>query len=129
MAVDTVIHLDDSRDLRELVRRAIAKIDPQIRYHGTDGASEAITWMTAAEPSRLVVLLDLDMPELDGCEVLRLLASRDLLPRCKVVMFSSSTSDADRERCLALGACRYCIKPPAWDALVAELRDVLAVDA
>jgi len=129
MAVDTVIHLDDSRELRELVRRALLKIDPQIRYQGTDGASEAIAWMTAAEPSRLVVLLDLDMPELDGFEVLRLLGDQNLLPRCKVVMFSSSTGEADQERCLALGASRYCVKPLAWDALVAELRRVLAGNA
>jgi len=129
MAINTVIHLDDSRDLRELVRRAIIKIDAQVRYQGTDSATEAITWMSAAEASQLVVLLDLDMPELDGFEVLRLLGTKDLLPRCKVVMFSSSTSETDRERCLALGACRYCVKPLAWEALVAELRTVLTVHA
>jgi len=125
MAVATVIQLDDSRALRDLVRRAISQVAPHIHYRGTDRAAEAVAWMDAADHSRLLVLLDLDMPELDGFEVLRLLEAKGLLARCRVVMFSSSTADTDRERCLALGACQYCIKPVAWDALLTELRRLL----
>jgi len=57
-----------------------------------------------------LVLVDLNMPRMNGFEVLR--AMRELgLEGVNTVVWTSSLADADRERCLAMGAREFLSKP------------------
>lgn len=103
-----VLIADDSAVVRGLVARWITEAGFQLVGTASNGRI-AIEMMSRHDPD--VVLLDIDMPELDGTEALpRMLAAS---PTLQVVMMSTlTTRNADISlKCLALGAVDYIAKP------------------
>ncbi len=103
-----VLIADDSAVVRGLVARWITEAGFHLVGTASNGRI-AIDMMTRHDPD--VVLLDIDMPELDGTEALpRMLAAS---PSLQVVMMSTlTTRNADISlKCLALGAVDYIAKP------------------
>ena len=76
--------------------------------------SEAVERALVLEPD--VVLMDIQMPLLDGIEATRCL--RRVLPSARIVLVSSSTSTADRRRAREAGAFASIAKGLGTDALV-----------
>ncbi len=103
-----VLIADDSVVVRGLVARWIGEAGFNVVGTAPNGRV-AIEMMARLDPD--VVLLDIDMPELDGTEALpRILAAS---PSVQVVMMSTlTTRNADISlKCLALGAVDYLAKP------------------
>ncbi|HEY1784389.1 MAG TPA: response regulator [Pirellulales bacterium] len=76
-----------------------------------------------------VILLDLQMPKLNGFEVLRQLRADDAFADTAVVILTASTEDEEKQRALALGATGFLYKPIDRDRLLAGLRSILASQA
>ncbi len=121
-----VLVVDDSVVVRRLVTRLLDE-DPGIEVAGVaaDGR-RALAVLPQVDPD--VVVLDVEMPELDGLATLA--AIRERHPRVRVIMFSSLTERgaATTLEALALGASDYVTKPPALspsDAVLAEVREQL----
>jgi len=119
-----VLIADDSAVVRGLVARWIGEAGFNVVGTASNGRI-ALEMMGRHDPD--VVLLDIDMPELDGTEALpRMLAAS---PTLQVVMMSTlTTRNADISlKCLALGAVDYLAKPESnrgvttSDAFRAEL--------
>ena len=119
-----VMIADDSAVVRGLVARWIGEAGFNVVGTASNGRI-ALEMMARLDPD--VVLLDIDMPELDGTEALpRMLAAS---PSVQVVMMSTlTTRNADISlKCLALGAVDYLAKPESnrgvttSDAFRAEL--------
>jgi CheY-like chemotaxis protein len=66
-----------------------------------------------------LVLLDLNMPRLDGFQVLTWIRKQPSLHDLQVVIFSSSDEPRDINRAHALGANSYLVKPHSMDELIA----------
>jgi signal transduction histidine kinase len=64
-----------------------------------------------------LVLLDINMPRMDGFELLERMRVEKLLDRVAVVMCSTSTYQEDIARAKDLGACGYLAKPPDFNRL------------
>ena len=99
--------------------RATARL---FRANGFDAAfvcsgAEALALLASDEPAPDVVLLDINMPDMDGLEVLRLVRSDPAHRDVAVVMYSARCDDATREAAEALGADGYVIKPCGWEQL------------
>ena len=73
-----------------------------------------------------LVLLDINMPEMDGWETLRLLRADQQLDQLHIVMFSVKGELSDKVQSLKEGASSYITKPFVVDELVARVRRVLA---
>ncbi|WP_052007308.1 CHASE domain-containing protein [Burkholderia paludis] len=76
-----------------------------------------------------VVLMDVQMPEMDGLAATRAWRAReqrDGLPRVPVVAMTAHAMEGDRERCLAAGMDGYVSKPVSVEALVREIDRVTA---
>ena len=63
------------------------------------------------------MLLDINMPRMDGFELLERMRAEKLLDRVAVVMCSTSTYEEDISRAKDLGACGYLTKPPDFSRM------------
>jgi chemotaxis family two-component system response regulator Rcp1 len=78
-----------------------------------DGAVAMDYLMRPADENVLprLIMLDLNLPRLDGRHVLRAVKSDQILRRIPVIVFSSSTAQRDIADCYDLGASCYLCKP------------------
>jgi CheY-like chemotaxis protein len=116
-----VLVVDDQEDVRELIRVALA-ID------GTD-VSEASSGEAALEQLERgavpdLVVLDIQMPVMDGWEVLERVRERPETHDLPVVVCTVKASQLDAERGWRLGCDGYVTKPFTIDRLTAEVRRV-----
>lgn len=114
-----VLIVDDDPMFRLAVAAAITE-DPDVEVmvaEAEDGAA-ALASVEAAQPD--VVIIDLNMPVLDGMEASRII--RDRWPKIRVVMLTSSDRSEDRARAQLLGVDTFITKT----ALVhRQLRDTI----
>lgn len=79
---------------------------------------EALAWIPrweAGEPLPLVILLDINLPRVDGLEVLRQLREHPVSQALPVVVMTSSSEDRDIQAAYRLHANSYIIKPVDFD--------------
>jgi two-component system chemotaxis response regulator CheY len=109
--------VDDSRVVRKVARRILEDLGFEVAEAG-DGA-EGLAWCRTEMPD--TVLLDWNMPVMDGLEFLRRLRAEPggAAPR---VVFCSAESDLDRMReALDAGADEYIMKPFDGDIVASKL--------
>lgn len=75
----------------------------------------------AADPEIDLVLLDINMPKMNGFEVLQELRVRELLPALRVIVVTTEGRDEDAQRGLAAGAAAYLTKPFRADEVRAAI--------
>ena len=80
----------------------------------------------AAAPRPSLILLDLNMPKVNGTEVLERLREEPELCRIPVVVLTTSDEERDIAASYALGANAYMVKPSAFDDMVSVARIVKA---
>jgi len=71
-----------------------------------------------------LMLLDINMPIMDGFEVLHALSADVRLKRIPVCILSTSSDETDMRRARNLGARAYMVKPPTLQQLEEALEDV-----
>jgi len=131
-AVDILL-VEDNPDDAELTIRELKKHHlANNLFHVEDGA-EALDFIFAtgkftgtrdiSSPPK-VVLLDIQMPKLNGIEVLRKMKSDEQTKTTPVVMLTSSNQDPDIKICYALGANSYIVKPVDFDRFSEAIKDL-----
>lgn len=113
---------DDERSVRLLVAATLASEDYEI-LEAADGA-EALALARAERPR--AVLLDVDMPEMNGLDVCRHIRADPELAATTVVMLTSAAEPGDRERATAVGAVEYLTKPFSPLELIGVIERVMA---
>lgn len=78
----------------------------------------------AGTPLPGLILLDLNMPRMDGREALEKIKGRPELRRIPIVVLTTSKGDEDILRTYDLGANSYITKPVTFDSLVQIMRDL-----
>ena len=71
-----------------------------------------------------VVLLDIQMPKVNGIEVLRIMKTDDRTKSTPVVILTSSKEDPDIQQCYALGANSYIVKPVNFERFAEAIRNL-----
>ncbi|HRD87478.1 MAG TPA: Hpt domain-containing protein [Accumulibacter sp.] len=112
--VPTIIIVDDSLTVRKITSRLLAREG----YHvmtAKDGV-DALEQMVAVVPD--VMLVDIEMPRMDGFELTRNVRADTRLGAVPIIMITSRTADKHRQYALELGVNHYLGKPFQEDELL-----------
>jgi CheY-like chemotaxis protein len=112
-----VLVADDNPAGRELVREILDDLVSSLQEAAN--GSEALEKIRHAPPD--LVLLDIQMPEMDGFQVLREIRRDPTLKNLRVVALTAFAMQGDRERALAAGFDDYITKPVTGAKLIAQL--------
>jgi two-component system response regulator DevR len=114
-----VMLVDDHALVRSAVRQAISAPDIELVGEAAT-AQEAIALAPVLRPD--VLLLDIDLPGMNGIQLVQELAPR--LPQTKIVMLTVSSSERDLFEAIGRGAAGYLTKDLSPEALLRALRGV-----
>ncbi|HEX6483804.1 MAG TPA: response regulator [Ktedonobacteraceae bacterium] len=117
-----ILIADDSVYMRQSLRQVLEHENYTI-FEAHDGM-EALEQMLEQTPDLL--LLDIEMPNLNGFDLLSIIRANPLLSKLKVILLTSRSSEKHRQRALELGALDYLIKPCPQDVLLDTVQSVLA---
>lgn len=112
-----ILLVEDDSITTYLHERLIKKVYPELKLVVRANGREALHYMQSCldqkKPLPGIVLLDLNMPVMDGYEFLRMFRrlSLPLFHRTRVVVLSSSDMISDQEQARQLGASCYLSKP------------------
>lgn len=120
MSTGPILLVEDNPDDVELTRIAFAEAKIANQLHVVGNGAEALDYLFARgdyagrdggheQPS--LVLLDLNMPRMDGREVLQAIRADASTRSLPVVVLTTSTEPFDVEACYSLGANSYIRKP------------------
>jgi chemosensory pili system protein ChpA (sensor histidine kinase/response regulator) len=119
----TVLVVDDSPSIRRVVSTTIKKAGwrPVAAKDGLEALE--ILHQSASLPDLL--LLDVEMPRMDGYELLSTLKAQETYSHIPVVMVTSRAGEKHRRKALDLGASGYVIKPYQEQALLNTIRQLV----
>lgn len=117
-----VLVVDDSKVMRDMIV-ACLRPEPALAFTHAGSGLEAIEKLSL-KPYQLVVL-DLNMPDIGGLEVLEFVRGQDQLKKVPIMVVTTRGDEGSRDRALAAGADRFLTKPFAPEVLLAEARALL----
>jgi CheY-like chemotaxis protein len=116
-----ILVADDKASSRELVRTVLEHCGYEV-LEASDGA-EAVEIARRALPE--LILLDLQMPALDGFGVVEMLRGDKRFASTPIVALTASAMHGDREKALAAGFSGYITKPIRLTSLRSEVERLL----
>jgi two-component system, chemotaxis family, chemotaxis protein CheY len=122
----TTLVVDDSPTIRRMVIASLREVC-------TGGFVEAATGLEALEQLALgrvaLIILDLNMPDMHGLEVLKFVRSHNRYRGIPVVILTTRADQAGQQAVLAAGASVYLTKPFAPHVLAGRVRELMASTA
>ena len=119
-----ILTVDDSRMIRTLVRKYLSKLGLQI-VEAADGQA-GLEAAKAESPD--LIILDVNMPIMDGPDMLRALRSDSETKPMKVLMLTAESSEKLVLELIKLGISDYIVKPFEEELLVKKVAKILQID-
>lgn len=126
-----ILLADDNPSDVTLTQRALRAANLPNAVHIVTTGQEVIEYLTGAVAAArsgvarfagvripLLILLDLDLPDLTGFEVLEWIRTQETLAGVPVVIYTGSENVSDANRAMHLGANSYWVKPSSFQGLV-----------
>jgi CheY-like chemotaxis protein len=119
---------EDNPVNQKLAIRLLEKAGHHVTVAGT-GLEALAAWKNAGNPGFDVVLMDIQMPEMDGMEATAAIRSHEKISRnhVPIVAMTAHAMRGDKEKCLASGMDGYISKPIHPQSLFAEIERCMAV--
>jgi CheY-like chemotaxis protein len=131
VSVPTLLHVEDEDGSAFLFRHAVREAGFSVVVFRVSNGEEALAFLhksgpyTHAERPKLMVL-DLNLPKIDGLSVLTRVRSDESLRSIPVVVISTSSRPADKEKAFSLGASHYIVKPDSFEKLTEQVKAACA---
>jgi two-component system, chemotaxis family, chemotaxis protein CheY len=118
LPVTDVLVVDDSKVMRDMVV-ACLRAREGLRFTHAASGLEAIERLSLS-PFDFVVL-DLNMPDIGGIEVVEFIRSQDKLRKLPILIVTTRGDEGSRERALSAGASAFMTKPFTPEGILAEV--------
>ena len=119
----SILVVDDEPDVALLFRQQFRREirDGTYVMHVANSGEMALEQLSGGiEPTLIVILSDINMPGMDGLQLLEAIKQR--FPAIPVMMVTAYGDDERRQRASTLGAMEFITKPVDFDLLKAQLR-------
>ena len=125
-----ILLVEDSEDDYEATTRAFLKANLLNKVYWCRSGQDALDYLKhegrfkspADAPKPGLILLDLNMPGIDGRKTLELIKQDDKLKRLPVIILTTSSDERDIKTCYQMGANTYVQKPVSFDGLIDAIK-------
>ena len=120
---------EDDIDDEDLLREIIGSIDESFYLFFVNNGRKLLEMLKEMPDNHLpcLIVLDYNMPELTGAEILKEIKKEDRYAGIPKVIWSTSNSETFRRTCIEAGANEYLIKPSNVHDLVNAARHMLSL--
>ena len=117
MQHNKILMIDDDMEDRMLMQDMFSEIGAPEVAHYEESGEAALSYLDELSKNELpsVIVLDLNMPKLNGTQILRILKENEKLKDITVIIYSTSVNHIEKEQTLKLGAHSYVIKPSSYE--------------
>ena len=121
MAAKRVLLVEDNEMNRDMLSRRLMKrgFEVEIAMDGRAGVDMALAGGFD------VVLMDMNLPEIDGWEAARRIRAGESVKRVAIIALTAHAMQGDREKALAAGCDEYDTKPIDFERLLGKIAAVL----
>ena len=117
-----ILVVDDSQVMREMII-ACLRAEAGLSFAQAASGLEAIEMLSLGGFD--LVVLDLNMPDIGGVEVVEFIRGQDVLRELPILIVTTRGDETSRTTVMAAGASRYLTKPFAPEQILGEVRALL----
>ena len=120
-----ILLVEDDQVDAMTIQRALKDIHVTNKLNVVTNGAEALTFLRNPENEEpCIILLDLNMPKMNGIEFLKIAKQEEKLRRIPVVVLTTSEEEQDRVNSFDLGVAGYMVKPVDYKQFVEVVRTI-----
>ena len=122
----TIIMIEDDTGHARLIEKNIrrAGVTNEIKHFDYGGAAMDFLLGNEAHATPLLILLDLNLPDMSGTDILEKIKADDKLHRAPVIVLTTTDDKVEIQRCYDLGCNVYITKPVEYETFAAAIRQL-----
>ncbi len=123
-----ILFVDDDEDDKEFISQAFHKVTEHCDMHTAENGKQALEYLQNIKDEDALpclIVLDLNMPVLNGLQTLEELNRKPAFQKIPKVIFTTSDSDEDKKRCLSKGAVDFFVKPSSMTGIIKTVQKML----
>ena len=122
----TIYLADDDADDRFLIKEATKEIDPNVNFVEAENGSELIEKIESNEtPDPSLIVLDMNMPVMNGLEAVEAIRSNPALDAVPTVMLSTSNDPELANKAIKSGVNEVLVKPNTFKGLLEVVKRII----
>ena len=125
-----ILVVDDDAEDRLLLKDAFDELHYGETIHFEENGEKAVNYLQRCMQEHCIpqlVILDLNMPKLNGRETLSWIKSQPQLLNITVIIYSTSLNPIEKQECLSLGAHAYVVKPVSYKDSIAIAENFISL--
>jgi two-component system response regulator len=114
MSAKKILVVDGDEEDRFIIQDGFSEVGAEDIVHFEDNGEKALQYLEDSYSQKdlpCLIILDLNMPRLNGTQTLRAIKSDERFNNIHVLIYSTSLNKIEKEQCMLLGAEEYIIKP------------------
>lgn len=120
-----ILLAEDDEDDQDLIRMAFSRVDGNYDFEIVNNGQAVLDALTSSEKMPCLIILDLNMPKLNGLQTLIALTNDPKFQNVPKVILTTSDNDDNKRKSLSHGAADYFVKPASMKDLVATAQRML----
>jgi CheY-like chemotaxis protein len=123
--IKSILLVDDDSDDQLLFQEALAEVDGSVRCITAVHGMDAIEKLNTSPIFPDLIIMDVNMPIMNGMECLKAMKDSDEFRAIPVMMYSTSCSRDSQKECFDIGASGYMEKPSDYKLLCSQIKNIL----